>query len=68
MPPERTFRQRKGNYLNENLLYKRQGENTKSKRARFIPIETGQRYIMGAFPNGYIGLQHAHYGASQGGV
>ncbi|WP_448980646.1 hypothetical protein [Neisseria sicca] len=48
--------------------YQLQGKNTKPKRACFILIETGQRYIMGAFPNGYIGLQHAHYGASQGGV
>ena len=38
------------------------------KEASFIPIETGQRYIMGAYPNGDIGLQHAHYGASQGGA
>lgn len=52
----------------EQLFYQRQGKNAKSKRARFIPIETGQRYIMGAYPNGDIGLQHAHYGASQGGA
>ena len=38
----------------ERLFYQWQGKNAKSKRARFIPIEAGQRYIMGAYPNGYI--------------